>query len=257
MNIVKTTIDLIDPSICFSSNALLYYPTHKSWIDKCISEKRTVFVCKENDVNIGCAIVKEHSSFKHTMKLCYLYIDEKFHNNGIGTNLLNHIEKYALSLNNQFLYSTIKKDNNEINAFYERKNYQLIDITGSYEYVYMKELSGHIIQRYIHFISLSQWNDISSIKTKRITLESCDFLFGSVILANLQSNKNFVNILGVITIVKDDMCSNSFKINRLTVFKNTQIPYNDFWGHKMLSSNEVKSILFSAEEDYERLFENQ
>lgn len=44
--------------ICLPSEVLNIYPKHCEWVEKCISESRTCFLAQENQMPIGCAIVK-------------------------------------------------------------------------------------------------------------------------------------------------------------------------------------------------------
>ena len=66
--------------ICLPTEVISMYPNHEMWVAKCMDEHRTVFLIKNQEKNIGCAIVKVSRKYPKMLKLCYLYVIPDYRN---------------------------------------------------------------------------------------------------------------------------------------------------------------------------------
>lgn len=93
--------------ICLPAEVLSMYPNHKMWVAKCMGEHRTVFLIKNQENNIACAIVKISKKYSKMLKLCYLYVLPDYRNRGYGKAIISAVEKYAKERLMKGVYITV------------------------------------------------------------------------------------------------------------------------------------------------------
>ncbi len=93
--VIQTELDFLMRDICLPTEVISMYPNHEMWVAKCMDEHRTVFLIKNQEKNIGCAIVKVSRKYPKMLKLCYLYVIPDYRNRGYGSAIISAVEKYT------------------------------------------------------------------------------------------------------------------------------------------------------------------
>ena len=90
----------------------------------------------------GFGIIKY---FKHRANLNLLAVEPEFRNQGVGTTLVNALEKSATDLSIENLYIQVRESNRAAHRFYQRLGYEMIDRNGRY---YSNQEAAIILYKY-------------------------------------------------------------------------------------------------------------
>lgn len=115
--------------ICLPSEVLNIYPKHCEWVEKCISESRTCFLAQENQMPIGCAIVKISRKNVGLLKLCFLYMLPDYRHKGYARSLIAAIEEYAIINGLSGIYTTVNPKTDSVERFISSCGYKKISRT--------------------------------------------------------------------------------------------------------------------------------
>lgn len=124
--------------ICLPSEVLSIYPKHREWVDKCISECRTCFLAKKNQMTVGCAIIKVGQKNPNMLKLCFLFVLPDCRSQGYARKIISAVEEYASTIGLRGVYTTINSKANSIERFIYACGYEKIGETKCGDIVFQR-----------------------------------------------------------------------------------------------------------------------